>query len=107
MAPPIPTWRSGRSCARASTACAAGSSRRRWLDRDPAELDASEAERYGVGAGPRTLEDALRALAEDEVLRGSLGPTLYEAYAGLKQAECDAVAGWDLGETCRRYVQIY
>jgi glutamine synthetase len=77
------------------------------LDRDPAELDASEAERYGVGAGPRTLEDALRALAEDEVLRGSLGPTLYEAYAGLKQAECDAVAGWDLGETCRRYVQIY
>ena len=55
------------------------------LDRDPAHLDAAEAERFGVGALPASLEDALRALAEDDVVRGWLGATLYEAYVGVKQ----------------------
>ena len=55
------------------------------LDRDPAHLDAAEAERFGVGALPASLDDALLALAEDDVVRGWLGPTLYEAYVGIKQ----------------------
>jgi glutamine synthetase len=77
------------------------------LDRDPAHLDAAEAERFGVGALPSSLEDALRALADDDVARGWLGPTLYEAYVGVKQAELDAVAGLELDEVCRRYAAIY
>jgi glutamine synthetase len=77
------------------------------LDRDPAHLDAGEAERFGVGALPASLEDALRALAEDDVVRGWLGATTYEAYVGIKQAELDAVADIDLGEVCKRYAYIY
>jgi glutamine synthetase len=77
------------------------------LDRDPASLDGAEAERFGVGALPGSLEAALRALAEDDVVRGWLGATLYEAYIGVKQAELDAVANLDLAEVCRRYAAIY
>jgi glutamine synthetase len=77
------------------------------LDRDPAHLDAAEAERFGVGALPASLDDALLALAEDDVVRGWLGATLYEAYVGIKQSELDAVAELDLGEVCKRYAAIY
>jgi glutamine synthetase len=77
------------------------------LDRDPAQLNTAEAERYGVGALPASLEDALQALAEDETARAWLGPTLYDAYVGLKRAEIDAVADLDVSEVCRRYAAIY
>ncbi len=77
------------------------------LDRDPARLDAAEAERFGVGALPASLEDALRALAADDVVRGWLGATLYEAYVGIKQAELEAVADLDLDKVCERYAYIY
>jgi glutamine synthetase len=77
------------------------------LDRDPADLDAADAGRFGVGALPASLENALGALAEDDVVRGWLDATLYEAYAGVKQSELDAVADLDLGEVCKRYATIY
>jgi glutamine synthetase len=77
------------------------------LDRDPARLDAAEAERYGVGALPASLEDALQALAADDTVRGWLGATLYEAYVGVKRAELNAVAGLDFGEVCKRYGALY
>ncbi len=77
------------------------------LDRDPALLDAAEAERYGVGALPASLDDALQALAEDETARAWLGRTLYDAYSGLKRAELAAVADLDVSEVCRRYAAIY
>ncbi len=77
------------------------------LDRDPARLDAAEAERYGVGALPGSLEESLGALAGDDTARGWMGPTLYEAYVGVKRAELAAVADLDVSEVCRRYAQIY
>ncbi len=77
------------------------------LDRDPAHLDAAEAERFGVGALPASLEESLRALAEDDTVRGWLAGTLYEAYVGIKRSELDAVAELDLGEVCERYAAIY
>jgi glutamine synthetase len=77
------------------------------LDREPASLDGAEAERSGVGALPGSLAESLRALAEDDVVRGWLGATLYEAYVGVKQAELDAVANLDLAEVCERYAAIY
>ncbi len=77
------------------------------LDRDPAELDAEEAARYGVGALPATLAEALQALAEDGTVRGWMSPLLYEAYLSVKQAELQAAAGVDLEELCRRYGAIY
>jgi glutamine synthetase len=77
------------------------------LDRDPAQLDPAEARRYGVGALPASLEDSLQALADDGTARGWLGPTLYDAYVGVKRAEIAAAADLDLGEVCRRYAAIY
>jgi glutamine synthetase len=77
------------------------------LDRDPASLDPAEAARFGVGALPGSLEEALEALAADDVARGWWSATTYEAYVGVKRAECDAVAGLDLGAVCRRYAELY
>lgn len=77
------------------------------LDRDPAQLDDAEAERYGVGALPASLGDALQALAEDEVARGWMSPLLYDAYLSVKQAELAGTADLDLSELCTRYAAIY
>ncbi len=77
------------------------------LDRDPAQLDAREADRFGVGALPRTLDEALRALADDDIARGWMTPLLYDAYVSVKQAELDAARDVDLEELCRRYAAIY
>jgi glutamine synthetase len=77
------------------------------LDRDPALLDAQESARYGVGALPASLEDALAALAGDATARAWLTPLLYDAYLSIKRAELDAAADEDLEETCRRYAAIY
>ncbi len=77
------------------------------LDRDPAQLDAQEAERFGVGALPATLEQSLRALADDHTVRGWMAPLLYDAYVSLKRAELDAAGDADLEELCRRYAAIY
>ncbi len=77
------------------------------LDRDPAQLDAGEAERYGVGALPASLDRALAQLAADEPLRDWLGATLYEAYVAVKRAELAEVADMDIAEVCERYAQVY
>jgi glutamine synthetase len=77
------------------------------LDRDPAQLDAAEASRFGVGALPASLDASLGALAEDAVARGWMSPTMYEAYVGVKRAEIAWVTDLDLGEVCRRYGAIY
>jgi glutamine synthetase len=77
------------------------------LDRDPAHLDAGEAERYGVGALPGSLQDSLLALAEDDTVRGWMTPLLHDAYVSLKRAELEAVADLDLAEQCRSYAAVY
>ena len=77
------------------------------LERDPAGLDDADAARYRVGQWPASLEDSLRALAEDDTVRGWLGELLYDAYVGVKRAELQAVAELDPGEVCRRYASIY
>jgi glutamine synthetase len=74
---------------------------------DPATLHASEAERYGVGALPSSLEEALQALAEDRLVRGWMSPLLYDAYVSVKQDEMGAMSGLELEEICRRYAAIY
>jgi glutamine synthetase len=77
------------------------------LDRDPAQLDATEAARYGVGALPATLEESLDALAEDATVRGWMTPLLYEAYVAVKRFEVAATADWDVDEVCLRYALAY
>ena len=77
------------------------------LECDPAQLDAEQAERFGVSALPTTLEQSLQALADDEIVRGWMTPLLYEAYVGVKRAEVDASADLELAEVCQRYAAIY
>jgi glutamine synthetase len=77
------------------------------LDRDPARLDEAEAELYGVGGLPVSLEDSLQALARDETVRGWLEPTLYDAYMCVKRSELETVAPLELSEVCRRYAAVY
>jgi glutamine synthetase len=77
------------------------------LDCDPGELDAAGAERFGVGALPSSLGDALRALEQDDVARGWLPPLLYDAYTSVKRAELDEVAELELADICRRYADAY
>jgi glutamine synthetase len=77
------------------------------LDRDPAGLDATEAARYGVGALPATLGEALDALARDATARAWMTPLLYEAYVAVKRFEAAASADMDVEEMCERYAGVY
>jgi glutamine synthetase len=77
------------------------------LDRDPAQLDTEDAQRFGVGALPATLEESLQALAGDASARGWMTPLLYDAYVSVKRAELDASRGVELEELCGRYGAIY
>jgi glutamine synthetase len=77
------------------------------LDRDPAGLDEREAKRFGVGALPASLADALRELEGDPEACGWLGQELLVAYTSLKRAELAATAGLQAGECCRRYAEVY
>jgi len=77
------------------------------LERDPAELTPREAERYGVGALPASLEESLQALAADATARAWMAPLLYDAYLSVKRAEVDAAAEETLEQTCGRYAAIY
>jgi len=77
------------------------------LEADPAALEGEQAERFGVGALPATLEQALMALAEDETARSWMPPLLYEAYLAVKRAELEAAAGVEPQELCERYGAIY
>lgn len=77
------------------------------LECDPAELDAAEAEHYGVGGLPGSLADALAALAEDQTVRGWMTPLMYDAYLAVKRSEVQAAEDIDLRELCARYARIY
>jgi glutamine synthetase len=77
------------------------------LDRDPAQLDTADAERFGVGALPTTLDESLQALAEDDAASAWLPPLLLEAHMAIKRFELAATARLDVGEICRRYAAIY
>lgn len=56
---------------------------------------------------PRSLEQALYALASDTVVRNALGPYIYQRYAAAKEAEWDrysvAVHQWELDEYLSNY----
>ncbi|HEX5852213.1 MAG TPA: glutamine synthetase family protein [Solirubrobacteraceae bacterium] len=77
------------------------------LERDPSELEGADAERFGVGALPRSLEEAMGALEEDETARLWMGPLLHDAYASVKRAEIEAARGVEVEELCARYGAIY
>jgi glutamine synthetase len=56
---------------------------------------------------PRSLPAALDALAENEVVRGWLGPVFADAYLRHKRAEADKITGLGPAELCARYAEVY
>jgi glutamine synthetase len=67
---------------------------------DPATLtDAGRAER-GIQRLPRSLDEALDALATDEFLMDVLGPLRRSAYFAVKRSEVAAFAGHDAAWEC-------
>jgi glutamine synthetase len=77
------------------------------LEVDPTTLQGEEAERFGVGALPTSLAEALAALESDATARGWLDPLMYDAYVSLKRAEIAAVAELELPDACRVYASSY
>jgi glutamine synthetase len=77
------------------------------LDCDPVELNEEQAQRFGVGALPASLAEALDALADDSVACGWFPPLLLDAYTSLKRSELAGTAELSLQESCRRYGDIY
>ncbi len=62
---------------------------------DPATIDENERERRGIDRLPATQEDALHALAADEVLLDALGPTLADSYLAVRRSEWAAYSEGD------------
>jgi glutamine synthetase len=60
----------------------------------------------GIGELPGSLAEALVELAKDDVLKNTLGETMYEAFIRAKWAEWDEfrihVTDWEVG----RYLEI-
>jgi glutamine synthetase len=62
---------------------------------DPATIDEAEREVRGIVPLPATQEQALHALAADQVLTGALGPVLAESYLAVRRSEWDAYSQGD------------
>jgi glutamine synthetase len=54
---------------------------------DPATIDEDERERLGIARLPESQEQALDALADDELLLDALGPVLAESYLAVRRSE--------------------
>jgi glutamine synthetase len=62
---------------------------------DPATMPEDERERRGVRRLPATQEEALDALAADELLVGALGPELAGSYLAVRRSEWAAYSAGD------------
>jgi glutamine synthetase len=62
---------------------------------DPVTIPDEERERRGIRRLPATQEEALDALAADEVLVGALGPRLAESYLAVRRSEWAAYSAGD------------
>ena len=62
---------------------------------DPATIPEEERARRGIVRLPATQQEALDALASDELLTGALGPVLTEAYLAVRRSEWAAYSAGD------------
>jgi glutamine synthetase len=65
------------------------------VDVDPATIPEDERARRGIARLPATQEEALDALAADELLLGALGPTLADSYLAVRGSEWTAYSAGD------------
>jgi glutamine synthetase len=65
------------------------------VDVDPTTIPEDERARRGIARLPATQEEALDALAADELLLGALGPTLADSYLAVRGSEWTAYSAGD------------
>jgi glutamine synthetase len=65
------------------------------IDVDPATIAEEERARRGIVRLPATQEEALDALAADELLTGALGPVLAQSYLAVRRSEWAAYSAGD------------
>ncbi|SDI62582.1 glutamine synthetase family protein [Pseudomonas panipatensis] len=76
-------------------------------DVDPDSLGAEERARRGIEALPGSLEEALRLLADDRLLREQLPPALLDTYFAMKRQELALTRDLTDEEVCQRYASLY
>ncbi len=74
---------------------------------DPSELDEEERRRIGVSPLPNSLEEALRALESDAVVRSWFSKDLLDCYLSVKRTEISLLEGAEPKEACERYLHVY
>ena len=74
---------------------------------DLSDLDEEERRRLGVKELPNSLEEALRALEADEVVRSWISKDLLDCYVGVKRTEISLLEGAKPEEACERYLRVY
>ena len=74
---------------------------------DLSGLDEEERRRLGVKVLPNSLEEALRALEADEVVRSWVSKDLLDCYVGVKRTEISLLEGAKPEEACERYLRVY
>ncbi|MGQ9556385.1 MAG: type I glutamate--ammonia ligase [Desulfurispora sp.] len=76
-------------------------------DRNIYEMTAAEREELGIGSLPADLDEAMRALEQDEVVRDALGPHVYERFMAAKRIEWDRyrtqVHPWEIEEYLSKF----
>ncbi|MGF1624247.1 MAG: glutamine synthetase family protein [Alphaproteobacteria bacterium] len=77
------------------------------VESDPEALGADGRRERGIVDLPRTLTEALDALAADETARGWLGPMLADAYLMHKRGEAETVEGIAADDLYRLYAEAY
>lgn len=65
------------------------------VDVDPATIPEAERARLGIVRLPTTQEEALDALAADDLLKAALGPTLADSYLAVRRSEWAAYSAGD------------
>jgi glutamine synthetase len=77
------------------------------VEGDPSELDEGERRRLGIRPLPDSLDEALRALESDAVVRSWFSPDLWDCYLSVKRTEISLLEGADSREACERYLRVY
>jgi glutamine synthetase len=74
---------------------------------DLSEMDDVERRELGAKALPASLDEALRALEADEVVRSWVPDELLECHIAVKRTEISLLQGLSLEEACDRYLSVY
>jgi len=76
------------------------------VEEDVYDFDDARLQECAIGALPGTLEEALDALAQDDVIRDALGEHAYQAFERAKRAEWDdyriQVTDWEIARYLER-----